>query len=162
VDRDLAATPMPVIDAAWIAANYTPERDRTPAQRAVLACSDALVAELLAADDYVLGAPIHNWSTTASLKLWADQIVRFGVTVAATRGGLRGLLVGKRLTAFVTAGRHLDTNLVVPWLNQFFGQLGIAPIRIALVDGTADIKHHKIDRAGFLAPHVATIAGWFA
>jgi FMN-dependent NADH-azoreductase len=162
VHRDLATTSIPVIDAAWIAANYTPKRDRTPAQHAMLACSDELVAELLAADDYVLGVPIHNWGTTASLKLWADQIVRFGVTVAAATGGLRGLLVGKRLTAFVTAGRHLDANLVVPWLNQFFGQLGVDPIRVVVADGTADVKHRKIDRAGFLAPHVATIDGWFA
>jgi FMN-dependent NADH-azoreductase len=162
VYRDLAATAMPMIDAAWIAASYTPKRDRTPAQHAMLACSDELVAELLAADDYVLGVPIHNWSTTASLKLWADQIVQFGVTVAATPGGLRGLLVGKRLTAFVTAGRHLESNLVAPWLNQFFGQLGVDPIRIVVADGTADVKHRKIDRGGFLAPHVATIDSWFA
>src|ERR1700736_3197656 len=58
--RDLTATKLFPVDAAWIGGSYTPEDSRTPAQREVLALSDALIAELHSADEYVIGVPMHN------------------------------------------------------------------------------------------------------
>src|ERR1700685_2942813 len=61
VDRDLNATAMPPITAAWVSAAYTPEQARTPQQKEVLSLSDSLLAELEQADEYVIGVLMHNF-----------------------------------------------------------------------------------------------------
>ncbi|MEI9976076.1 MAG: NAD(P)H-dependent oxidoreductase [Ignavibacteriota bacterium] len=78
ISRDLAANEIPVVDAAWVRANMTPKESRTPEQNEVLALSTILTGEVLDADEYVFGIPMHNWGPSASFKLWVDQIVRFG------------------------------------------------------------------------------------
>ncbi len=81
--RDLADG-LPLIDAAWVAANFTPEADRDAAQRAALALSDTLIAEVRAADTLVIGLPIYNFGVPATLKAWIDLIARAGVTFRYT------------------------------------------------------------------------------
>jgi hypothetical protein len=59
--RDLAhGAPPPAIDAEWIGAAYTPEGQLTEAQAAKLAISNELIAELEAADEYVIGAQLQR------------------------------------------------------------------------------------------------------
>src|SRR6201986_1107854 len=67
ITRDLATTQLPVVTADWIGAAYTPEADHTPSQREVLAVSAELIAELKAADEYVFGVPMHNFSIPSPL-----------------------------------------------------------------------------------------------
>src|ERR1017187_8283500 len=62
ITRDLAATDLRPVSAAWIGAAYTPEGSLTARQREILATSDELIAELKAADEYVIGVPMHNFS----------------------------------------------------------------------------------------------------
>ena len=83
--RDLAATPLPQITEDWVNANFTPADSRTEAQRAALALSDVLVAELQAADTVVIGLPLYNFSAPAGLKAWIDQVARAGVTFQYTQ-----------------------------------------------------------------------------
>src|ERR1700694_2412978 len=78
--RDLAAKPPKPVDTAWIYSSFTPEASRTPEQKAALATSDELIAELERADQYVIGVAMHNFSIPSVLKLWVDQIVRSGRT----------------------------------------------------------------------------------
>jgi hypothetical protein len=52
---------LPFVDDAWINANFTAPEERSAGQRAALAESDALVAELKAADVLVIGSPIYNF-----------------------------------------------------------------------------------------------------
>lgn len=59
--RDLASETPRLLDSDWIDANFTPEPQRGEAQRAVLAQSDTLVAELKAAEVLVIGVPIYNF-----------------------------------------------------------------------------------------------------
>ena len=61
-------------------ANFTPENQRTSQQRAVLAYSDALVAELQAADIIIIGLPIYNFGPPAAFKAWIDQVCRSKLT----------------------------------------------------------------------------------
>src|ERR1700748_612846 len=70
IDRDLNATSIPPIFADWVAAAYSPEEARTPQQKKLLELSDALLAELEQADEYIIGAPMHNFGVPAVLKLW--------------------------------------------------------------------------------------------
>lgn len=159
--RDLTRTTIPVIDSAWISANLTPKESRTQEQEAILALSTQLTKELIESDEYVIGIPMHNWGPSSSFKLWADQVVRFGETIAVTQEGMKGALDHKRATFFVAAGRSYDSqsedasrNYLVPWLRTFFQNLGVTNLRFTLADGTAQVKYGKIDRAIFLAPHL--------
>ena len=80
IDRDLNTTSIPPINGEWVGAAYTPEEACTPQQKELLALSDALLAELEQADEYVFGVPMHNFGVPSVLKLWIDQIARVGRT----------------------------------------------------------------------------------
>jgi FMN-dependent NADH-azoreductase len=65
---------LPFVDDAWINANFTAPEERSAGQRAALAESDALVAELKAADVLVIGSPIYNFGAcTAYVSLHGDR-----------------------------------------------------------------------------------------
>jgi FMN-dependent NADH-azoreductase len=90
IRRDLASTVLPPITDEWLQAAYQSPDKRTQ-QRQVLVLSEALTDELIAADIIVIGAPMYNYTISASLKAWIDQIVRAGKTVAFGPGGAKGL-----------------------------------------------------------------------
>ncbi|MEM8759861.1 MAG: NAD(P)H-dependent oxidoreductase, partial [Pseudomonadota bacterium] len=60
IRRDLADG-LPLIDETWIGANFTPDENRTPEQRAALALSEELIGEIEAADTLVIGVPMYNF-----------------------------------------------------------------------------------------------------
>jgi FMN-dependent NADH-azoreductase len=162
--RDLAAVRIPVVDAAWITANLTPKEARTPQQEEQLALSNAFTRELLDADQYVIGTPMHNWGPSASLKLWIDQIVRIGETLVRTPTGSRGNLSGKRATFVIAAGRSYSPgspdagrNFLEPWLRTIFGYMGVTDVRFILADGAAGVRYGKQDPESYLAPHLEAI-----
>jgi FMN-dependent NADH-azoreductase len=66
-----------------------------PAERAArLALSDALIAELEAADTIVLALPVYNFSISSTLKAWINYVVRAGRTFLYTAAGPELLLKG--------------------------------------------------------------------
>ncbi len=104
--RDLAADPVPPIGEAWteicdalLAAKITDPAHYadvvgTPAQQQAWAVVEPLLAELLAADVVLLGAPMYNFSIPAALKAWIDQVTfpRMNLrgkkfVIAGARGG---------------------------------------------------------------------------
>src|SRR5262245_53695246 len=104
ITRDLATAEPPLVTAEWIGAAYSPEASLSPRQREVLTPSNELIAELLTADEYVLGVPMYNFSIPAVLKLWIDQIVRAGKTFSYESGAPAGLLRGKKATILIASG----------------------------------------------------------
>jgi FMN-dependent NADH-azoreductase len=168
IRRDLTATQIPAIDAAWVAANYQPKESRTAQQTELLALSTELTGELLRADEYVIGVPMHNWGPSSVFKLWADQIVRFGETMLLTPAGMKGALGRRKVTFFVSAGRSYhpgaedsSRNLLVPWLRTFFGNLGVTELRFHFVDGAGALRSGRVDRDAFMAPHLAAVESFF-
>jgi FMN-dependent NADH-azoreductase len=155
IHRDLYATAIEPIDAAWVAAVRTPASDRTPVQAAALARSDALIGELEDADEYVLGVPVHNFGVPAVLKLWIDQVTRAQRTFSYGDGSTpAGLLTGKQATFIVaTGGPYMDAyNFVGPYLLGLFGFLGVTNARVVTVNGTMALNFGA-DRETFLTPH---------
>lgn len=88
VYRDLAANPLPHLDASAAAAGSED------------ALRGELVAELVGADAVLIGAPMYNFSIPSTLKAWLDQVIIVGhtagpegsvagtpITVVASRGG---------------------------------------------------------------------------
>ena len=134
--RDLSGG-LPLIDGTWVGANFTPEADRDDAQRAALALSDELIAEIKAADVLVIGAPIYNFSVPTVLRAWIDLVARAGVTFKYTETGPEGLLTGKRAVFAVAsggteAGSAIDFN--TPYLRHIMGFIGITDVQIVAAD----------------------------
>jgi FMN-dependent NADH-azoreductase len=169
IKRDLTATAIPVIDAAWVAANYTPAESRTAQQIEHLKLSSEFIAELLDADEYVMGVPMHNWGPPASFKLWVDQIVTASSSPERPLAGKRATLTGKRANFIVATGAvyasgsaNADKNFLEPWLRTLFGSLGIKDMQFVRVDGTRDTNKGMVDRTAFLAPHIEAIHALFS
>jgi FMN-dependent NADH-azoreductase len=135
--RDLARTPPPLLDADWIAANFTDPQARDAQQRAALAQSDELVAELMAADVVVIGVPVYNFSVPAALKAWIDQVARARITFRYTENGPEGLLKGKRAYLLMASGGVAvgsAADFASGYLRQVLGFLGITDVEIIAAD----------------------------
>jgi FMN-dependent NADH-azoreductase len=163
IDRDLNATAIAPIDSEWVGAVYMPDEARTPQQRELLSLSDALLAELEQADEYVFGVPMHNFGVPAVLKLWIDQISRVGKTFSYADGAPKGLLTGKKATFIIATGGVYDAqtqmasfNFVEPYLRSVFGFLGVTEATFLTAGGTMALNQGQ-DRDVFLAPHLHAV-----
>jgi FMN-dependent NADH-azoreductase len=168
ITRDLATTVIPPVTAAFVGAIYTPADALTPAQKELTALSDTLIAELHAADEYVFGVPMHNFSIPSVLKLWIDQIARANKTFSYATGTPVGLLTGKKATLIIASGGIYDAgtamasyNFVEPYLRTVLGFLGVIDVTSIAAGGAAALNYGKIDRQTFLQPHVESIRARF-
>ncbi len=140
VRRDLAADPVPHLDAARFGAFTARPDARTAEQRAVVEASDALVAELRAADVLVIGLPLYNFGVPSQFKSWFDHIARAGETFRYTDKGPVGLLTGKTAYVFAARGglhagtpRDSQTGFVQTLLNF----VGIRDVQFVYAEGLA-------------------------
>ncbi|PIA71607.1 FMN-dependent NADH-azoreductase [Pseudomonas sediminis] len=136
--RDLAAEPVPHLDATLLGGWMTPSEQQSDAEKAALARSNQLTDELLAADVLVLAAPMYNFAIPSTLKAWLDHVLRAGVTFKYTETGPQGLLTGKRafvLTARggIYAGSGLDHQ--EPYLRQALAFIGIHDVQFIHAEG---------------------------
>jgi FMN-dependent NADH-azoreductase len=168
IARDLAATVIPPVTAAFVGAIYSPADALTPAQKELTALSDTLIAELHAADEYVIGVPMHNFGIPSVLKLWIDQVARANKTFSYATGTPVGLLTGKKATLIIASGGIYDAgtamasyNFVEPYLRTVFGFLGVTDVTSIAAGGAAALNYGKIDRKTFLQPHVESIRARF-
>jgi FMN-dependent NADH-azoreductase len=136
--RDLASQPHPTIDEAALGALFTPADQRTAGQAARVALDDALIAQVVAADVIVIGAPMYNFGITAQLKSWFDAIARAGVTFRYTATGPEGLLKGKKVFVTLARGgihRNGASDSQVPHLTTFLGFLGLTDVTYVYSEG---------------------------
>jgi FMN-dependent NADH-azoreductase len=138
--RDLADDPVPHLTAAHVMAFGTPADKRTPAQAAIVAASDALIAELKSADVVVLGLPMYNFGVPSQLKAYFDQLARAGVTFRYTDKGAVGLLTGKKAYIIAArgglyAGTPADTQTA--YVRDFLAFLGITDVEFIYAEGLA-------------------------
>lgn len=140
IERDLAATDLSFLDAAWIEASGTPATKRTEDHLAALAASDALIDELRSADILLIGLPIYNFGIPAALKAWIDLVARAGVTFAYTAEGPRGLLTGKRAIVTVASGgteTGSEIDFATGYLRHVLGFIGIDDVLFVSADRLA-------------------------
>lgn len=139
IRRDLADS-LPLIDATWIGANFTPGDERDDAQRDTLSLSDTLVSELERADVVVIGLPIYNFGVPATLKAWVDLVARAGVTFRYSENGPVGLLKGKRaILALASGGTEVGSaiDFATGYLKHILGFIGITDVEIVAADRLA-------------------------
>jgi FMN-dependent NADH-azoreductase len=128
--RDLADG-VPMVDEAWIGANFTDPSERDDAQRAALAGSDRLVAEIKQADTLVIGLPIYNFGVPAAFKAWIDMIARARETFRYTETGPEGLMTGKRALIVVASGGvpvGSAMDFATPYVRHALAFIGITDV----------------------------------
>ncbi len=147
--RDLSRG-LPFVDDAWINANFTAPEERSAEQRAVLAESDALVAELKAADVLVIGSPIYNFGVPAALKAWVDMVARARLTFRYTENGPKGLLDGKKAYVVIASGGvpvDSPVDFATPYLRHALAFIGITDVEVIAADQLNSKAEESIDAA---------------
>ncbi len=143
VSRDLSCG-IGLVNDAWIDSDRTPEEMRTQDQRVILAQSDALVAELQAADDIVIAVPVYNFSVPAAFKAWVDLICRTNVTYVLENDKPRGLLANKRAFVVITSSGTLsgsDIDYTSGYVKHILSFIGIRDV--TFVDATGLSKNRS-------------------
>ncbi|TKC90880.1 FMN-dependent NADH-azoreductase [Trinickia terrae] len=138
VVRNLLADALPHLDEAVLGAFFTPADKRTAEQAAIAAKSDALIAELQAADIIVIGAPLYNFGISSQLKTYFDWIARVGVTFSYTENGPQGLVKGKKVfVVSARGGKYQGTpnDTQTPYLKTFLGFLGMTDVSFIYAEG---------------------------
>lgn len=138
IERDLAASPVPHLDGARFMAFLAKPEERSAEQQAVVDFSDALIAELRAADAIVIGLPMYNFGIPSQLKAYFDHIARAGVTFRYTENGPEGLIKGKKVyVALARGGIYRDTpaDSQVPYLKGVLGFLGMTDVEFIYAEG---------------------------
>ncbi len=137
IKRDVSQN-LPLINAEWIAASYTPKADRSDAQNKLLALSDELIEELKAADEIIIATPMYNFSVPGGLKAWIDLIARVGETFQYTDEGPQGLVENKPVTLIISTGGvpiGSPMDFVTPYLKQVLGFIGITDVNVVSAEG---------------------------
>lgn len=137
---DLAASPLPHLDAEEFEAWRVPEEQRTARQRALAARSDGLIEQLLAHDTLVLAVPMYNLTIPSALKAWIDRVVRAGRTFRYTGDGPQGLVQGiEAYAVFARGGLYRGTPLDTQtgYVNAILGLIGISNVNTVFAEGLA-------------------------
>lgn len=143
--RDLAKNPVPHLDGERFGAFLATPESRTPEQAAVVEYSDALIAELKAADTIVLGLPMYNFGVPSTLRAYIDHIARAGVTFKYTDKGAVGLLTGKKAYVLVTrGGLYGDAHAQATYIRDFLAFVGITDVEFIYAEGLAISPERKV------------------
>ncbi|MDT0613490.1 FMN-dependent NADH-azoreductase [Streptomyces lancefieldiae] len=113
--RDLAATPVPHLDAATVTAESVPP------------LREELIAEFEKADLVLIGAPMYNFSIPSTLKAWLDHVILAGRTFGegVAPSGKRAVIAASRGGSYQPgtprAGFEFDTNYLSKVLGDGLG-----------------------------------------
>src|SRR5262249_54059284 len=101
--RDLVGDPLPHLSGEVVATRFGAEA-QSPDVRKLIEQDDAVLAEFLAADVVVIGAPMYNFSIPSQLKAWIDRIAVAGKTFRYSDKGPEGLVNGKKVVVISSRG----------------------------------------------------------
>ncbi|HET8554188.1 MAG TPA: FMN-dependent NADH-azoreductase [Rhodanobacteraceae bacterium] len=127
--HDLAADPIP----HWLPVVDT---SREPDH-----LGERVLADFLAADVIVIGAPMYNFSISSQLKAWIDRIAVPGKAFRYTENGPEGLAGGKRVIiassrgGVYSEGPATAADFQEPYLRTVLGFFGITDIRFVRAEG---------------------------
>jgi FMN-dependent NADH-azoreductase len=160
--RDVAAAePVPHLTGERFGAFIAKPEERSAAQHAVVAYSDALIEEIKQADVVVIGLPMYNFGLPSQLKAYFDHIARAGVTFAYTEKGPVGKLTGKKVYIFAArggqySGTPMDTQ--TSYVRDFLAFLGMTDVQFVYAEGLAISPQSKEAGLAKAAAHIARLA----
>lgn len=136
VRRDLDTAPIPHLDSGNIAG--------------LAADDDQILAEFLAADVVVIGAPMYNFGIPSQLKAWFDRILVAGKTFRYTANGPEGLVAGKKVIVASARGGfyapgtpQAEIDFHEPHLRAMFRMIGVTDVTILRAEGVAVSPDHR-------------------
>ena len=143
--RDLAADPAGHIEADTITGFYSPLQPLPVSLQTATAQSDAIIAEVKAAETLLITTPIYNFTVPSVLKAWIDQMVRIGHTFSHDGENFTGLLGGRTAHVAVSYGAAGFTgdgplqaaDFVIPYLRFLLRFLGFEDIQFYTLEGTS-------------------------
>ncbi|MCC2636926.1 MAG: acpD [Moraxellaceae bacterium] len=138
IHRDLAIAAPAHLTGALLT---TPVDQAEGATKAEQELTDALIAELFAADTIVIGAPMYNFSIPTQLKAWFDRVLKAGTTFKYTETGPVGLAGGRRVIIASSRGGQYGDNSPMdfqePYLKALLGFIGLTDIAVVRSEGSA-------------------------
>ena len=139
--RDLSAEPVPVLDNEIVSGMHAPAGGTlTQRQLSANALQTELIDELFAHNVIVFTAPMYNFTVPTQMKTYLDFIASAGKTFRYTENGAEGLVKGKRAIVLTARGgfhRDLTSDLIVPFMKQFLGFIGISDIEFIYAEGVS-------------------------
>jgi FMN-dependent NADH-azoreductase len=162
--RDLAADPVPPLGEAYCTLGRRVEREalaspagltppiESPAEKREWGLTRPLIAELLAADTVLIGAPMYNFSIAASLKAWIDRVSFPGAFVDPETGGsllhdTTVVVITARGGAYGPGTPREAWDFQTSYLRAYFGRHGVADDNVRIVNAEMTLA--------WLAPHLA-------
>ena len=160
VTRDLAHTELPFVSLPWIMGAYSDPASHTPEQKQALSIGNEMIAELEAADHFLIAAPMYNFAVPAILKAWVDHVVRAGKTFRVNPdGSYTGLLTGKKATVIIASAGGYEPgtpgetyNFETPYLKHILGFIGVSDVTILQAGGTYVLNSGSPTIDAFIAP----------
>ena len=140
--RDLGAEPIGHLTSAYLA-GQSADVKHDQALQEDLDLGGRALAEFLAADIVVIGAPMYNFSVSSQLKAWVDRVLVAGKTFRYTASGAEGLAGGKRVVIAVSrGGKYFEAPAAAmehqeSWLKVVFGFMGITDVEVIRAEGVA-------------------------
>ena len=154
--RDLALEELPHFSGNSLSGQDTAESAR----------NDDALAEFLAADVVVIGAPMYNFAIPSQLKAWIDRIVIKGKTFRYTESGPEGLAGAKRIIVAISRGGvyapQAPGEFVESYLKYLFGFIGVHKVEFVRAEGLAISPEHRRNAlnsaVAVIAEHVSRAA----
>ncbi|SFS12627.1 FMN-dependent NADH-azoreductase [Granulicella pectinivorans] len=143
VYRDLVGEPLSHYTAVLRVhgADFVPVTD---AEKLELTTGEEILAEFLASDLIVIGAPMYNFGIPSQLKAWVDLICVAGKTFSYTSEGPKGLCGAKKVILVSTrGGQYGEGSPYAPmdfqekYLKGVLGFLGITDVTVVRAEGLA-------------------------
>lgn len=134
---DLAAEALPHLSGASLA-----QADQSEATR-----NAQTMADFLAADAIVIGAPMYNFGVPSQLKAWIDRVAVAGKTFRYTAAGPEGLVKGKRVLVGISRGSVYAPGavgeFVESYLRHVLGFIGISDVTFVRAEGLGLSPEHR-------------------
>ncbi|CAA0098880.1 FMN-dependent NADH-azoreductase [BD1-7 clade bacterium] len=140
IKRDLSEEEIPHLNLGVFQSFSDPDSAVTPTQKAALALSNTLVAELKQSSILIIGAPMYNFMIPSVLKSWIDHVIRAQETFRYGENGPVGLLENKKTYIVIAqGGKFLGTeaDIETEYLKMALGLIGITDIEFIYAQGLA-------------------------
>ena len=144
IHRDLAATPIPHLSGAYLAAGQAVEPSHDAVMQADLSLGSTVLEEFLAADIVVIGLGFYNFGIPSQLKAWVDRLAIAGKTFRYTATGSEGLAGGKRVILAIARGGYYGPGTPTAsfehaetYLRGVFAFFGVHDVEVIVAEGLA-------------------------
>lgn len=136
--RDLHREPLAHYDGELAQATRVAPGDRNERDQLVAGPADEVIEQALAADVWLIGAPMYNFGMPSTLKAWFDHLLRAGTTFRYTSAGPEGLIAARPVIVTASRGGIYPAeagDFVVPHIRNLLNFVGLQNIHVVYAEG---------------------------